>query len=75
MPRAMEILVWIGGALSVCGLVGLLWCIRKAIWLKGAGLPDEEAKVEINKLAFGHMAAIGTAFLGIGLLVSGLLLS
>lgn len=75
MPRFMEILVWIGGALSVLGLVGLLWCIRKALWLKRTELTDTVAREQLNKLIFAHMAALGTAFLGLGLLVAGLLLN
>lgn len=71
----MTIVIWIGGALAVLGLGGVLWCIRKAAWLKGAELDDDTARTEINRLIFGHMAAIGTAFLGLGLLVMGLLLS
>lgn len=68
-------MIWIGGIVSVLGLVGLLWCIRKAMWLKRATLSDADAQAEVNKLIFAHMAAIGSAFLGLGLLVAGILLS
>ena len=71
----MTVVIWIGAILAVLGLVGVLWCIRKAAWLKRAELDDDAARTEINRLIFGHMAAIGTAFLGLGLLVMGLLLS
>lgn len=73
-PSAMIVMIWIGGALSVLGLFGVLWCIRKATWLKGADPNEIDAKAELGKLMFVHMAAIGSAFLGLGLLVSGLLL-
>ena len=61
--------------MAVLGLLGVLWCIRKAAWLKKAELEADAARAEINRLIFVHMAAIGAAFLGLGLLVTGLLLS
>ena len=67
-------MAWIGGVMSVLGLAGVLWCIRKAAWLRGAQVPDEQIKAELQKLIFAHMASIGLAFLGLGLLFTGLLL-
>lgn len=71
----MFMMTIIGAVLSVLGLIGVLWCIRRARWLKTAELDDAAIRGEINKLIFGHMAAIGAAFMGLGLLFVGLLLS
>ena len=71
----MGVMIVIGAVLAVLGLIGVLWCIRKAAWMKNAELDAESARAEINRLIFAHMAAIGAAFLGMGLLVTGLLLS
>lgn len=71
----MTVVIWIGGILTVLGLGGVLWCIRKAVWLKNAELEDDAARTEINRLIFGHMASIGTAFLGLGLLLTGFILT
>lgn len=71
----MQVVAWIGGIMSVLGLAGVLWCIRKALWLRRAQLDDTAARAHLNRLIAGHMAAIGTAFLGLGLLVVGVLLS
>ena len=73
-------MIWIGAILTLAGLGGVLWCIRKAAWLKRAQADgtlqgEREIQTEIGRLIFGHMAAIGAAFLGMGLLVAGLLLS
>lgn len=70
----MIIAAWIGGVMSVLGLLGVLWCIRKAAWLRGAEMDDDSMRAELNRLVFGHTAAIGLAFLGLGLLTFGLLL-
>lgn len=68
-------MIVIGAVLAVVGLAGVLWCIRQAAWLKKATLEEDKVRAEINRLIFVHMAAIGAAFLGLGLLVTGLLLS
>lgn len=70
----MIALIIIGAMLTLAGLGGVLWCIRKAVWLRKAELEADMVQVELNRLIFVHMAAIGAAFLGIGLLVAGLLL-
>ncbi len=70
----MMALVVIGAVLAIAGLGGVLWCIRHAAWLRKAELADGLEPYELNKLIFAHMAAIGSAFLGLGLLVVGLLL-
>ena len=71
----MAAMIWIGVVLSVGGLAGVIWCIRKAMWIKRAQLDDDAARSEISRLVFVHMGAIGAAFLGLGLMVAGILLS
>lgn len=71
----MNIMIWIGAAMSVLGLLGVLWCIRKATWLKGAQIDEAQIRAEVNKLIFGHMASIGVAFMGIALLLVGMLMA
>ena len=70
----MVALVAIGILLSVAGLAGILWCIRSAARMKRADLSDDALRAEIGRLVFAHTAAIGTAFIGLGLLAVGLLL-
>ena len=71
----MQVMIAIGAILAVGGLLGVLWCIRKAAWLRRADVEDTTIRNELNRLIFVHMAAVGAAFLGLGLLVTGLLLS
>lgn len=71
----MMAMISIGAVLAVAGLGGVLWCIRHAAWLRKAELSEDKVRGELNKLIFAHMAAIGSAFLGLGLLVVGLILS
>ena len=67
--------ILVGLLLSLAGLGGVLWCIRHAGRLRRGDVPDSEVRTELGRLAFVHMAAIGAAFLGLGLLVVGLLLA
>jgi len=68
-------MIWIGAALAVAGLGGVLWCIRRAAWMKRAGLDDQAIRSGIGRLIFVNMAAVFAAFLGLGLLVTGLILT
>ena len=70
----LSIFVAVGLALSLAGLAGVAWCIRAAARLKRADLPDDAVRTELGRLMFAHTAAIGAAFLGLGLLTVGLLL-
>lgn len=70
----MTVFVAPGIILTVAGLVGVLWCIRVATRLKRTELSDGAVKAAIRRLVLGHTMAIGTAFLGLGLLLVGLLL-
>ena len=70
----MGVLIWIGAAMAVIGLVGLGWCIQRAIAMKRNPLPDEEAQGVFRALALINMASVAFAGLGLGLLVVGLIL-
>lgn len=72
--QGMVAFVAIGIVLSLAGLAGILWCITKAAQLRRADMSDDAIRAELGRLVFAHTAAIGTAFVGLGLLVVGLLL-
>ncbi|MEM7422575.1 MAG: hypothetical protein AAF334_02575 [Pseudomonadota bacterium] len=66
--------IYIGGAMAVAGLVGVLWCIRGAAALRRYETDPEDARAQLAKIVFVNMAAMGIAFLGLGLTAAGLLL-
>lgn len=66
--------VVIGVVLSLAGLGGILWCIRRAARLRRGDVSDSDVRGELGKLVMAHTASIGAAFLGLGLLIVGLLL-
>ncbi len=70
----MVAFVVVGVLLTLAGLGGIVWCIRRAALLRCGDVPDSEVRGELGRLVFAHTASIGAAFLGLGLLVVGLLL-
>ena len=39
-----DIMIWVGAAISLLGLVGLIWCILRVARARRAGLADQELK-------------------------------
>jgi len=70
----MNAILIIGIVLSVLGLAGVIWCIRKAAWIRSSNSDDGTLRAALQKLIFVHMAAVGTAFMGLALCTVGMLL-
>jgi hypothetical protein len=71
----MELLVWIGAAISVAGLAGLVWCIFALARARRANLTDEEMAARLRQAVTVNMAAFMTAALGLILVVVGVILA
>ncbi len=71
----MGILIWIGTAAALAGVAMLGWCIARAWRLKRAGLADEELRAGLQKVVLVNMAALGVSAIGLGLVVTGVLLA
>ncbi len=71
----MEILVWIGAAVSLVGVAGLGWCIVLALRARNSGLPEEAIRASLQKVVVYNMAALGISALGLMLVVAGILLT
>lgn len=71
----MIVLVWIGVGMTVAGLLGLGWCIWKAMGLRKRSPDDDAVRAELRKLVPANLASTSIAFLGLALAVAGLVLS
>lgn len=71
----MEILVWVGAAVSLLGVAGLLWCIWLAMKARRAGLPDLEMRAALQHVVVLNMAALAISALGLMMVVLGVILS
>lgn len=71
----MELLVWIGAALSVAGLAGLMWCIFAIARAKRSNLPEDKMRDRLRQAVTVNMAAFMTSVLGLILVIVGVILA
>ena len=70
----MTLLIVIGAVTTLLGVAGLGYCIREAARVRGGTLTPEERTAKLRGLVAINMAAVGVAFLGLALVVVGLIL-
>jgi hypothetical protein len=70
----MQALIWVGAALTVVGLAGLVWCILLARRAKRAGLDDAAMRAALQRVVTINLAAVGVSALGLAAVVAGILL-
>jgi hypothetical protein len=71
---AMQVLIWAGAALTVLGLLGLVYCILRAARAKRAGLDNAAMRAELQKVVAINLGAVGLSALGLAAVVAGILL-
>ena len=71
---AVDWLIWIGTAVALCGVAGLLRCIQLAIRARRSGLDDAAMRAQLQKIVTLNLAALGISALGLMLVVTGILL-
>jgi len=70
----MQLLVDIGIAMTLAGLVGILWCVWLAIQVRRAAADPEEARARMQRVVALNLAAFMLSAFGLGAVVIGLLL-
>ena len=70
----MENLIWIGAAVTLLGLAGLLWCIAKVARARRQGLDDAALKAELQKVVALNLGALLLSATGLMMVVLGILL-
>jgi hypothetical protein len=70
----MEALVWIGAALALAGVAGLIWCILLALRARRSGIEDDAMRAELQRVVVLNMAALGVSALGLMCVVAGIIL-
>lgn len=71
----MESLIWIGTAISLVGLAGLVWCIVTVWKARNAGLSDEELRARLQRVMPMNTGALFLSMIGLMLVVLGIMLS
>lgn len=70
----MDTLVWIGAALSVVGLIGLVYSILRVVRAKRANLSDDDLRAAVAKVMPINMGALAVSVLGLMLVIVGIFL-
>ncbi len=70
----MEIIVWIGAALSAIGMCGIIYSIVVIARAKRANLPDEELRERIAKVLPINLGSLFISMIGLMAVVVGVML-
>ena len=68
-------LSWIGAAMALAGVAGLLWCVVYTIRARREGLPDAEFRARLQRAVVMNLGALAVSALGLMLVVMGIVLS
>ena len=71
----MEMLIWIGTAVTLVGLVLLIWCIREVAKAKRAADDEEALRVRLQSVLPINLGALGLSAMGLMLVVLGIVFS
>jgi hypothetical protein len=67
-----EIITWGGAALSVAGLVGLVWCILRVMKARKAGLSDDQLRAVVQGVLPWNLGALFLSVMGLMLVILGI---
>jgi len=71
----MEILIWLGAAVTLCGLGLLIWCIFRVLKARKAGLSDDDLRAILQKIVPMNTGALFLSTIGLMLVVLGIAFS
>lgn len=69
-----DIIIWSGTAISVLGLLGLVYCIIRVSRAKRAELTDEQMRAELKKVVPVNLGALFLSVIGLMMVVIGIFL-
>jgi hypothetical protein len=71
----MDYVIWGGAALSMIGILGLIWCIVLAMGAKRSGLPDDQLKARLQHVVALNLGALAISALGLMMVITGIILA
>ena len=71
----MELLLWIGVAITLAGLAGIVYCGVVAARARNSGLDDEALRARLQRLVAVNLASLGTCGIGLMCVIMGIVLS
>jgi hypothetical protein len=70
----MESLIWIGTAVSIAGLAGLLWCIFRVWRARRSNLSDQDLRDAVRRVVPLNMGALLLSVIGLMMVIAGIML-
>lgn len=70
-----DIIIWSGTALSLMGLLGLVYCIIRVSRAKRAALSDESMRAELKKVVPLNLGALFLSVIGLLMVIVGIFLA
>ncbi len=67
-----EMIVWGGAALSLAGLVGLIWCILRVNKARKARLGDDELRAVVQGVLPWNLGSLFLSVLGLMMVIIGI---
>ena len=70
----MEIVIWIGAALTVIGLIGIGYSIVAVVKARRAGLDDAALRAQVSKILPINLIALFVSMIGLMAVIVGVML-
>jgi hypothetical protein len=70
----MQTLIWIGAAVTLLGVAGLVYCVLEAAKAKREGLEDEALRDRLQRVVAVNLGALFLSAIGLMMIVVGILL-
>ena len=70
----MDILIWGGAAISLVGLIGLVWSIVRVNRARRQNLSDEDLRLAVQKVLPLNLGALFLSVIGLMLVILGIFL-
>ncbi|GAA6193944.1 hypothetical protein DS909_06595 [Phaeobacter gallaeciensis] len=67
-----DLIIWGGAALSLAGLVGLIWCIFRVNAARKAGLTDDELRAAVQAVLPWNLGSLFLSILGLMMVILGI---
>ena len=71
----MEMLIWLGAAVTVIGMIGIIYSVVLVTRARRSGLEDQELRARLNKVLPVNLAALFLSVIGLMMVVIGVLLA
>lgn len=71
----MEVMIWVGAAVTLLGLAGLIWCIVRVQRARKQSADDDALKAALQKVVALNLGALLLSAFGLMMVVVGIFLS